>query len=122
MTEKFVIKQHDLLPDLQVKLLSDGNPVDLLNATSVTFVMQSRKTGVKVAANMVIHDQTDPDTLGVVSYRWKAGDTDFAGDFNGEFQVNWPGGLPQTFPAHSYIVVSIEKDLGGNPPPPIIGP
>lgn len=117
MSEKFVIKQHDLLPDLQVKLLSDDEPVDLLNAMSVTFLMQSRKTGVKVEANMVIADQTDPDTLGVVSYAWQPGDTDVVGEFNGEFQVNWPADRPQTFPAHSYIVISVEKDLGGNPPP-----
>lgn len=113
MSQKFVIKQHDLLPHLQIQLLSGTDPVDLLNATSVTFLMSNRKTGLKISSPMVIADQSDPDQLGIVTYRWQLGDTDIAGDYNAEIQVNWPASSPQTFPAHSYMTISVEKDLGG---------
>ncbi len=112
MAERFYLKQHDLLPDLRVRLLDDTTTVDLTNATGVQLLMNSRRTGLKVDAPMTILDQTSPDTLGVVSYSWAPGDTDTAGDFNAEFQVNWPDGKPQTFPARGHVIVTIEKDLG----------
>ncbi len=112
MAERFYLKQNDLRPDLKVRLLDETDPVDLTNATGVRILMSSRKTGLKVNAAMTIADQTIEATKGVVSYAWAPGDTDIAGDYQAEFQVTWPTGKPQTFPARGHVTVTIEKDLG----------
>lgn len=109
----FFIKQYDLRPDLKVRLLDEDVPVDLTNAAAARFIMSSRRRGIKVDATMTILDQTEEDTLGVVSYAWADGDTDTVGDFNAEVQIMWPSGRPQTFPASGYIQVTVVKDLGG---------
>ena len=132
MTEMFYIKQHDLLPALQVQLLDDTVPVELADAVTVTFLMSNRRNGLLVAAPMYIHSQhnpgmNDPALTGVVSYRWQVGQTDIAGVFDAEIQINWaPTGVdgqpgptgpvrrqPQTFPAARYLKVTVGKDLGG---------
>jgi hypothetical protein len=117
MTVSLHLKQHDLKPDLRVRLLDEATPVDLTNATSVHMVMSSRRTGVVIDAPMTILDQTDPDTLGVVVYAWSPGDTDTTGEFQAEFRVTWPSARQQTFPASSYLTVVIQKELnaGGGP-------
>lgn len=112
MAEKCYIKQHDLEPDLEIQLLSDTDPVDLSQAQSALFLMSSRKTGLKAFGSMTIADQTVTSTLGVVTYTWQPGDTDTVGDYNGEVQITWPVGKPQTFPANGYFTVTIQKDLG----------
>jgi hypothetical protein len=111
MAERFYLKQHDLLPALRVRLLDETTPVDLTNATSVKMLMKSRRSGLKVNAPMTIDANR---TLGVVSYAWQIGDTDTAGDYNAEFQVTWPTGKPQTFPARGHVIITIEKDLDGS--------
>lgn len=113
--DRFYLKQHDLSPALRVRLLDDATPVDLTNAVSVTLLMRSRRTGLKVSAPMTVADQTDTDTLGVVTYQWQTGDTDTPGDFQTEIQVTWPLGRPQTFPARGHITTVIERDLGAPP-------
>lgn len=112
MAEKFYIKQHDLEPGLEVQLLSGTTPVDLTMATAALFLMKSRKTGLKATGAMTIADQSIEANLGVVTYDWQLGDTDTVGEYTAEVQVMWPANKPQTFPAHSYFTVGIEKDLG----------
>lgn len=112
MTERFYIKQLDLRPALQVKLLDGTSPVDLLNATEVLFLMRNRRAGLKASGPMAILDQSIPDQLGLVTYSWQPEDTDAPGEYNAEFQVTWPAGKTQTFPAHGYVTIVVEKDLG----------
>ena len=52
----------------------------------------------------------DPLT-GVVEYAWAEGDTDEAGDFLVEVEVDWGGGEFQSFPSKGYFSVTIEDDL-----------
>jgi hypothetical protein len=112
VAETFYIKQHDLEPSLEVQLLSGTDPVDLSQAAAVALFVYSRRTGLKVSGSMTIADQTVTANLGVVTYAWRSGDTDTVGVFNAEIQVTWPGDKPQTFPAHQYFTVDVQKDLG----------
>jgi hypothetical protein len=107
--QRYVIKQFDLEPPFEIQLLDGVIPVDLTNATSVLFIMKNRK-GLKVLGQMVKADQNS-DTRGVVLYRWIVGDTNVAGTYNAEVQVNWPQARAQTFPANQYVLVNIQKDL-----------
>jgi len=128
MSDKFYLKQHDLMPFLKVRLLDETTPVTLIAASTVVFNMSNRKSGLKISAPMHILEQeddaalqadplfvVDPAHVGVVAYEWVLGDSDTVGEFNGEFQVTWAGvtATTQTFPAHSYVTISIEKDLDG---------
>jgi hypothetical protein len=49
---------------------------------------------------------------GQYEYRWSGNDTDVAGEFNYEFEIQWPGAEPQTIPAASYLVLIVVDDLG----------
>jgi hypothetical protein len=120
MTDQLIIgmKRNDLLPVFRVRLTDANNPggVDLSAATEVRLLM-ANLAGLKVNHVMVVEDQTQPATLGVVHYEWTGTDTDTSGDFNAEIQVTWPGALPQTWPvstdpAPDYMIVRIQKDLG----------
>jgi hypothetical protein len=107
-TIKFIIKQNDLEPPLQVTLLDGTTPVDLTLATGVLFLMKN-SGGLKVNYAMVV----DPNpTTGKVSYAWISGDTDTVGQYSAEIQVTWPAARPQTFPVDKYFVVDVQKDLG----------
>lgn len=90
----YYIKQNDTSPALQVTL-KDGNKnaVDVTGAT-VRFTM--KKNGVaKVSESSVT--LTTPAS-GIVTYSWAAGDTDTPGDYEGEFEVTFSGGLIETYP------------------------
>lgn len=91
----------------------DGSAVDLSPVgTAVLFVMKSRTAAdddpekVRASASIV-----SPASSGVVQYQWVAGDVNTAGQFNAEWQVNWSGGLVETFPSRGYNTVLIEADL-----------
>lgn len=112
MLERFIIKQHDLKPDLQVRLLSGTDPVDLTPAVSARLLMTNRQTGAPLGGAAVIEDQTVPANHGLVRYPWQDGDTAVAGDYIAEVEVTWPGNKAQTFPADQYFLITIQKDLG----------
>lgn len=111
MAEKYIMKQHDLEPSLEVQLLDGLTPIDLTSATDVLFIMKNRK-GIKATGSMTIADQTILDNRGLARYDWSLGDTDTSGQYNAEVQVTWPGPRPQTFPADAYMLVDVQKDLG----------
>jgi hypothetical protein len=108
-TARYTIKQFDLEPPFEIRLLDGIIPVDLTNATQVLFIMKNRK-GLKVLGQMIKADQTG-ENRGIVLYRWLDGDTNTAGSFNAEVQVSWPTARAQTFPANQYVLVNIQKDL-----------
>lgn len=109
----FEIKRHDASPVLR-RVLLDGNgvPINLTTATGVNFVMAPKSAlpddppALKKAAFI-----NDP-VAGDVEYRWVVADTTVAGDFNGEFEIVWGDGTPQTVPTHGYIDITINDDLG----------
>jgi hypothetical protein len=102
------LKQNDQKP-AAATVLSDGtNPIDLTNATSVTFKMREMGSStLKVDAAAVITDAVN----GECEYRWVSGDTDSSGTYWAEWQVLWNDGDVQTFPTISQDVVIIHGDL-----------
>lgn len=104
------LKQHDLLPELEITLLDGATPVDLTFADAVTLYV-SGPGGVKVEAAMTVADQTDPTSVGKVSYMWASADTDTPGVYRAEVKVTWDGGKVQTFPSDGYFTVRILHDL-----------
>lgn len=102
------LKKGDRLPVLRATLLgTDGAPLDLTTANSVTFKMRKRGSDVvKVSAPATVTDAA----AGKVQYAWGANDTDTAGQFDGEFIVSI-GGLPMTVPSSGFAQITIEPGL-----------
>lgn len=104
----FTMKAHDQLPSIQASLLNGDSPVDLTTAVSVKFIMAASPSGtVKVNSTAVIVDAPN----GIVRYDWITADTNTVGNYQGEWQVTWPGAKQQSFPTTSYHSIAILADL-----------
>ena len=103
--------RNDLLPSLTVACkYADGTAVDLSSATSPKFYMRSAQdptAAAKVNATATIAD----GPAGVLSYSWASGDTDTAGTYQAEFEVQI-GGRKLTFPNGTQIMkVVVRADI-----------
>lgn len=108
-----IVKQHDRAYPLIVEA-SYANTTELLNippGTSAVFTMT--KEG---ASTPKINRQLATvvsSALGVVTlqYNWGASDTDTAGLYRGEFEIDIAG-KPLTIPTPGYISILVDPDLG----------
>ena len=112
MAFKHTLKRGSTRPALRYPLPG----ADLTGATA-TFLMSPRPgQPATVNAPAVIAN-------GALEYHWQHGDTDNAVMHYGEFEVVFPGGAIETFPADDYIRVEIKQDIGDGgtvaPPAPI---
>lgn len=114
------IKRNNLKPDLEVKLLmTDPNdptgetliPIPSLDtATSISMDMRPKGGGARVL-------QDAPCTLvdavtALVRHTWAPGETDHPpGKYDVEFDVLWPGALPQTVPSKKFHTIEITEGL-----------
>ncbi len=107
MTDVFQIKRGDNLPDLVADISGDQGPVDLTSATQI------RVLGVR-NGDLVIQQTAGVtgSAEGVVTMPWPDGSTDVAGLIGFEFEVTWPGGKKQTFPADGLVWAEVTPDLG----------
>jgi hypothetical protein len=110
MAVDFYIKKDDQLPEIRATLLdADGNAVNLTGA-SVKFIMADKATGtVKVDAAGVV----ETPASGIVHYAWAEADTDTAGTFKAEWEVEYGDGRLETFPNSTFLEIKITEDLGG---------
>ena len=101
MAFKHTLKRGSTRPVLRYPLPG----VDLTGA-SATFLMSPRPgqpatvNAPAVAAN------------GALEYHWRHGDTDNAVMHYGEFEVVFPGGAIETFPADDYLRIEVKQDIG----------
>jgi hypothetical protein len=102
----YTIKQHDNFPSLVANLSDANGEVDLTAAVSVKFIAVSATHTITGTCTVT------GAATGEITYTWAAGDTDFAGDYQVEFEVTWPSSKKQTFPNDSYKSLTIKADLG----------
>lgn len=108
----YEIQRHDRLPVIRATLSAD-----LTTAVGVNFIMREATdayvpifTGApKVNAAATI-ESSDPEGS-VVSYSWLGVDTDTAGTYVGQWEVQWPSSKPQSFPTKTYHTILIRADL-----------
>lgn len=111
MAFKHTLKRGSTRPVLRYPLPG----VDLTGA-SVMFLMSPRPgQPATVNAPAVVAN-------GVLEYHWQHGDTDNAVMHYGEFEVMFPGGAIETFPADDYIRIEVRQDIGdgGTVAPPAL--
>jgi hypothetical protein len=105
------IKQGDRLPKLRATLQQGTPPaaIDLTTAVAVKFQMRlvSNPATVKGPGACTIVTAAS----GIVEYAWGASDTDTAGTWEAEFEIEWSGGLKETVPNDGYFTVTIVDDI-----------
>jgi hypothetical protein len=103
----FIIKRHDTLPILTAVLKDSSDVVLNLENTTVLFTMKDISTGdIKI--------DTQPCTIvsassGIISYSWVATDTDTAGEYLGEFEIEYETGK-MTVPTEDALAIVILED------------
>lgn len=109
---RIVLKTGDLRPPVYASLTdSTSGVIDLTSASGVTFIMTPLGASVATVATSA---SIVTASTGEVAYSWNNGDTDTAGTYNGEFEVDWGSSVYQTFPADGFIEIEIQEDLGGS--------
>lgn len=111
MATDFTIKQDDQFPEIQVVLKDDDDViVNLTGVNGVRFIMTNKADAtvkVDAPATVVV------PAAGLVKYSWEEEDTDTAGVYNAEFEVEFADGRLETFPNYKNIQVKVFADLGG---------
>lgn len=107
----FIIKRNDTLPTITVDFVDEaGDPVDLTDANTLTFIMytdDSVPTEVVNATAFVVGDPVD----GSIEYGWSSADTATAGEYLAEFSIVFVDGSRVTLPVEDYIHVKVIPDL-----------
>lgn len=102
------MKRNDTRPYIAVELVrGDGTTPAFAAGDTVRFSMRDRSGSLK------IDRATAVPSLGTnsVEYRWTAGDTDVAGDFEAEWEVTYQDGSIESFPGLGFDIVTIIGDL-----------
>lgn len=98
-----IINQGDTAPDLIADLSGLDGLVNLTSATAIH--VKGYRNGVEVIDRVVTGS-----SVGVVINPWQAGDTATAGQLGFKWEVTWPDGKIQTFPARGLVWVTIAPD------------
>jgi len=111
MNNKFFIKQGDLMPGLQAYLSHrNTGPIELQAGDIIKFIMTPRNNRQEIIieklATIIDEEQ------GLVQYEWEQGDTDIAGEYQGEFLLLLNGTVPIRFPNNGYFHIVIDHKLG----------
>jgi hypothetical protein len=105
----FDMKQHDTTPSLEATLTPAGNPKEGLEEAEKVWLIVRKKGGTGAPlfkSECVIVDAA----AGRIRYDWEASDTEIAGEFQFEFEIEWPGGK-ESIPRIGYKTLGIEDDL-----------
>lgn len=109
----FKIKRNDTLPKLKLKVRAKGSlgqniSYNMSGVTGTTFTMKDDCGNIKVYAQA---GQFICQTGGTLQYTWQDGDTDTAGTYYGEFELNYATGDRMSLPQTDNIKIQIIDDL-----------
>jgi len=105
----FKIKRHARRPYLRLFVKdSDGNAFDFSGATGVRFQMKDEEDAAKVTDGAA---EIEDAAGGILRYKWEPGNTDTAGDFFGEFDVDYPASETLTVPLDGDLLIKIKADV-----------
>jgi hypothetical protein len=104
----FIIKQNDTSPALLARLVKPDRTAADVSGAAVLFHLRNKRNRntVLIAPAAVVDGPT-----GVVRYDWAVGDTQTAGDYEGEFQVTYVDTTVETFPNEGYMEIIIPAEL-----------
>lgn len=112
----FYMKQHDVRPAL-VALLKEtpaGGEAEAINLEAAEAVyLVVREKGAADTEEPKFKKECEITTAaeGKVTYVWEEEDTDTAGEFYFEFEIEWSANETETVPRKEYNVLDVEADL-----------
>lgn len=105
---RVVLKRGDTRTAIRATLLEpSGSPVNLTGA-SVRFVMADLRGAIRIARAAEIVDPAGGKVLMV----FETSETDEAGTYRAEFEVQFADGRKETYPNGDYLTIQIMSDLG----------
>jgi len=106
-----VFKRHDTKVTPRVRLLNEaGQPIVLTGLTVRYSLRALGATTLKVdRQSTILTDQLV--TPGEVFYQFVAADVDTAGLYEEEWEVDYGGGVTESFPVHGQQIVQIVADI-----------
>lgn len=110
MAVDFTIKRDDRLPEIQATLTDAEDTAVNLSGCTVRFVMRDKatqETKIDAAATIVTA------ASGLVKYAWDGDDTDTAGNYQAEWEVQFGDGRLETFPNYKHLNIKVFEDIGG---------
>ena len=103
------LKRGDTRMAIRATLIgSDGAPVDLSSAARVRWLMADGRRELVMDREAEVIEAA----AGRVLVTFEPGDTDRAGVFVAEFEVQWSDGRRETYPTDGYLHIEIIPDLG----------
>ena len=103
------LKRGDTRTAIRATLIGpDGVPVDLSSATRVRWLMADGRRETVMDREAEVTDAA----AGRVLVTFEPGDTDRAGLFVAEIEVQWSDGRRETYPTGGYLQIEIIPDLG----------
>ena len=122
MAQTFVITKNSTLPNLRMDVINDGR-YDFhkvyysLQSADITFSMTDIDTGIKKIAKakayVVEKEGLTCEESFVIEYRWNKRDTNTAGTYIGQFNINFDGKIKAdglNFPTGE-LIAPIAEDL-----------
>lgn len=105
------LKVGALQPVFTVNLQNpDGSPLDLTLATGAKFRMRTEESASLKVSNASAVIGT-PKTNGQIIYAWAGTDTDTAGRYLAEVEVDYASGSPLVMPPNGYYHVIVQPIL-----------
>jgi hypothetical protein len=109
MSADFTTKRGDTRTALEATLKRNGVVVDLTDCI-VRFRMRAKNASTNKVDK--IATVAADATTGVVLVPWETTDIDTADIYDGEFEVTFPSGKPESFPNDGYVTIEILADFG----------
>lgn len=108
---QFRITQNDTAPPIQSKLTDEGVPIDLSNASNITFNMVDKFSRKVISDDLTGRVNILDEGSGQVEYTWKDGDTSDVGTYDVEWQVLYDDGKVETFPTGFELTVEVVEEV-----------
>jgi len=102
-----VIKQNDLLEEIEDVLKVDGTVQDLTSWTSPKLHIREVRTGTVTTFTAAVSDAA----AGKIKYTWTGTDTATSGLYHYEWEVTSPAGSVATWPNEGYGTLYISDDI-----------
>lgn len=107
----FTIVQNDTAPPISSRLLDDGVPVELGNASNVFFHMEDKFGRVVIEDDLTGRVNIVDAKLGDVEYAFAPGDTSDIGSYAAEWQVLYDDGTIETFPSSGKVDIEVTEEI-----------
>lgn len=105
------MKQGDTWPPLPIQLREhDGSPTDLTDMDEIRVYIVGTDHTITTDTQNVTVDGDPKDGNGY--YSWQAGDTDYPGEYQVEYEVVWDDGRVRRYPTVGYRTLLIIPNLG----------